>query len=169
MKRTYEGNGFLQITKVIEIDNDDAGIVFTVYMQPNRRNKQDQGPHEVMVFASTQQEQLLVENQQYLENLFDNEQVVYLKLDESFKRKNGGYTYVEVTTCLGSQKIKYLKDPENPQSLVVPNQNYKDEVRGRTVTRFKNPIDKSGFYVEVQAVDMTDPKLAFRDGNGERS
>jgi len=55
-----------------------------------------------MVFASTQQEQLLVENQQYLENLFDNEQVVYLKLDESFTRKNGGYTYVEVATCLGS-------------------------------------------------------------------
>jgi len=102
MKRTYEGNGFLQITKVIEVENDDAGIVFTVYMQPNRRNKQDQGAHELMVFASTQQEQLLVENQQYLENLFDNEQVVYLKLDESFTRKNGGYTYVEVATCLGS-------------------------------------------------------------------
>lgn len=98
--------------------------------------------------------------------MFDNQQVVYLKLDEGFNRKNGGFTYIEVATCLGSQKIKFLKDTENSQSLIVPNQNYKDKVRGRTVSRFKNPIDKSGFYVEVQAVDMTDPGLAFRDGNG---
>lgn len=62
MKRTYEGNGFLQVTKIVEVDNDDAGIVFTVYMQPNRRHKDDESAHEVMVFASTQQEQLLIEN-----------------------------------------------------------------------------------------------------------
>jgi hypothetical protein len=31
-KRTYEGNGFLQVTKIIDINTDDAGVLFTVYM-----------------------------------------------------------------------------------------------------------------------------------------
>lgn len=54
LKRTYEGNGFLQVTKLINIDNEDSGVVFTVYMQPNRRVNGDQDSHDVMVFASTQ-------------------------------------------------------------------------------------------------------------------
>jgi hypothetical protein len=54
MKRTYEGNGFLQVTKVIDIDAEDAGVLFTVYMQPNRRIPGDDDQHDVMVFASTQ-------------------------------------------------------------------------------------------------------------------
>jgi hypothetical protein len=92
-----------------------------------------------------------------------------MKLDQSFIRKNGGYTYVEVSTCLGSQTVKFLKDPEDSLSAVQPNQSYMDYSTGTQVTRFKNPIGREGFYVVIQAVDMTDKHLVFRDGNGERS
>ena len=37
LKRTYDGNGFLTLSRKIEITTDDAGLLMTAYMAANRR------------------------------------------------------------------------------------------------------------------------------------
>ena len=58
-------------------------MLLSVYMAPQRRVKGDTDEHDVMVFASTQEETLLTDNLQLLQSMFSNEQVKYIKLDES--------------------------------------------------------------------------------------
>ena len=113
IKRNYEGNGFLQLSKVINIDSDDGGLLFNIYMAPNRRAKKDDEARDVMVFVSTQNEKLLSENQLMLESMFKNEQIEYIKLDEAFTQYQTGYTIIETSTCLGLTKTSFLTDPED--------------------------------------------------------
>jgi hypothetical protein len=53
LKIQYEGNGFLTVSKPIDLKGEDPGVLMSVYMAPNRRAKGDTGAHDVMVFAST--------------------------------------------------------------------------------------------------------------------
>jgi hypothetical protein len=53
IKRTYEGNGFLSLSKKLKMEGEDPGLLMTVYMAPNRRVQGDDSMHEVVVYAST--------------------------------------------------------------------------------------------------------------------
>jgi len=73
IKRSYEGNGFLTLSKKIEIEGQDPGVLLSVYMASNRRRDGDKSAHDVVVYASTQKEKILTSNVQLLESMFSNE------------------------------------------------------------------------------------------------
>lgn len=104
IKRSYEGNGFLTISKNLVLEGEDPGVLMTVYMAANRRQEGDTGAHDVMVFASTQQEKILTSGTQLVESMFFNEQVDYIRLDESVTSHKTGYTVIETSKCLGQTK-----------------------------------------------------------------
>ena len=62
IKRGYEGNGFLTLSKSLNQEGEDPGVLMTVYMAANRREIGDKEAHNVMVYASTQQEKMLTDN-----------------------------------------------------------------------------------------------------------
>jgi hypothetical protein len=168
IKRSYEGNGFLTHSKKIDMKGEDPGLLITVYMAPNRREDGDTGMHQVMVYASTQQEKLLISGVQLLESMYQNEQVTYLKLDKTISDHQAGYTIIETSTCLGETKTSFLTDVEDQNSKVRGHQYYDDKIGGRYIVSFKNPIPS--FYVVVEAIEITNKKTsAFRDGLGNRA
>jgi hypothetical protein len=71
------------------------------------------GPLDVNVFASSSNEHLIVENQEYVENIFNEDRVMYLKLSCSFTTKNEGYTILEIANCVGNQSTVFLSDPSD--------------------------------------------------------
>ena len=71
------------MTLKLQITSPDAAVVFSIYAPPGR-SQTSRKPHDVLVFASFSANQVITENQEYLETLFNQQAAMYLKLDQSF-------------------------------------------------------------------------------------
>ena len=154
------------MTLRLDVASPDAAIVFSVYAPPGR-SQASREPHDVLVFASFSANQVINENQEYLETLFNQQAAMYLKLDQSFLKYQTGFTVIEIANCLGNQETEFLSDPENSHSVVEAMQSFTDD--GRTIAQFVNPIPKESFYAVVRATDLSDEELNYRDQQGSRS
>lgn len=89
------------MTQKLQIDSPDAAIVFSLYAPPTRDQK-SRIAHDVLVFASYAEDQVIQEGQEYLETMFNEQAAMYMKLDQSFVKNTEGYTVVEIANCLGN-------------------------------------------------------------------
>lgn len=121
-QRTYEkGRDFLQVTQSIDAKEDDEAVVLSVYMQPQRRHREDQEPHDVMVLASTSSDQILAPDQEYLKTLVQGDLVHYLRLDTSLlKNSQQKYTAIRIQNCIGKINFKFLSDENDNKSRIRP-------------------------------------------------
>lgn len=113
----YNPQGFLQLTVQHNSSNANSGILMSLY-GPLHKNEESRIPLDVNIFASSTKDILIVENQTYLEKIFDQERVLYMKLDDSFVKKEEGYTVVELTNCLGHHRASFVQDPRYPNDQV---------------------------------------------------